>query len=65
MSYIMIHSSHVGCINQHKQIHVGIHIYHMCNMSSNLIIMLDFLIITDMPTFDVSLRGVGNIIHKD
>jgi hypothetical protein len=73
----MINSNDVGCVNQHKQIHMGIHIYHVCNMLSNLIIMLDFLIITNMLTHDVSSGvgagvgarggwgGVGNIVHKD
>jgi hypothetical protein len=41
-------------INQHKQIHVGTHIYHVCNILSNMTIMLDFLIIMDIATFDVN-----------
>jgi len=54
VAYFMTNFSQVSCINQHKQIHVGTHIYHVCNILSNLIIMLDFLIIMDIATFDVS-----------
>jgi len=62
MLYFMTNYSHVGWISQHKQIHVGIHIYHMCNMLFNLIIMLDFLIITNILTFYVSLGAGGGTI---
>ncbi len=53
----MINSNHVSCINQHRQIHVGTHIYHMYNILSNLTIMLNFLTITDVATFDLSHDG--------
>ncbi len=48
----MTNSSHVSCINQHRKIHVGNHIYHICNILFNLTIMLDFLVITNIATFD-------------
>jgi flagellin-specific chaperone FliS len=54
MSYFMTNSSQVNCISQNRQIHMGTHIYHMCNILSNLTIMLDFLVITDIATFDFS-----------
>ncbi len=50
----MINFNHISYINQHKQIHMGTHIYHMCNILSNLIIMLEFLIITNIVNFDVA-----------
>ncbi len=56
----MTNSSHVSCINQHRQIHVGTHIYHMCNILFDLIAMLDFLIIMDIATFDLSHDGPSN-----
>ncbi len=54
MSYFMTNSSHVNCISQDRQIHRGTHIYPMCNILSNLTIMLDFLVIIDIATFDLS-----------
>jgi len=50
----MTNSSHVSCISQHRQIHVDTHIYHVCNILSNLIIMLEFLVLMDIVTFDLS-----------
>jgi hypothetical protein len=46
--------SHVSCISQYRQIHVGTHIYHMRNILSNLTLMLDFKVITDIVTFDLN-----------
>jgi hypothetical protein len=54
MSYFMTNFSHVTCISRDRQIHMGTHIYHMCNILSNLIIMLDFLVIMDIGTFNLS-----------
>ncbi len=54
MSYFMTDCSHVNCISQGRQIHMGTHTYHMCNILFNLAIMLDFFIITDIATFDLS-----------
>jgi hypothetical protein len=45
--------SHVNCISQNRKIHMGTHIYHVRNILSNLIIMLDFLIIMNIATFNV------------
>jgi hypothetical protein len=53
----MINSSYASCINQHKQIPIGTHIYHVCNILFDLTIMLDFLIIMDIDTFDISHDG--------
>jgi len=53
----MTNSSYVNCISQHRQIHVGTHIYHVCNILFDLVIMLDFLIITDIATFDFRHDG--------
>jgi hypothetical protein len=50
----MTNFSHVSCINQHKQIHVGTHIYHVCDILSNLTIMLDFLVIMVIVIFYVN-----------
>jgi hypothetical protein len=57
VSYFMINSNHANCISQHRQIHVGTHIYHMCNILSNFTIMLDFLIVTNIVTFDLNHDG--------
>ncbi len=46
----MINSSHVSYISQHRQIHI----YHVCNILYDLTINLDFLIITDIVTFDIN-----------
>ncbi len=48
----MINYNHVNCISQHKQIHVGTHSYRVCNILSDLTIMLDFLVITDIVILD-------------
>ncbi len=53
----MTNFSHVNCINQNRQIHVGIHIYHVCNILFDLTIMLDFLVIMNIATFNVSHDG--------
>jgi hypothetical protein len=53
----MTTTNHVSCISQHRQIHVGTHIYHICNILIDLTIMLDFLIIMDIATFDFSHDG--------
>jgi hypothetical protein len=53
----MTNSNNVSCINQHRQIHVGTHIYHMCNILSDFTIMLDFLIVMDIVTFDFNHDG--------
>ncbi len=53
----MTNCNHVSYISQHRQIHMGTHIYHVCNILFGLIIMLDFLIITDIVTFDLSNDG--------
>jgi hypothetical protein len=53
----MTNFSHVNCISQHRQIHMGTHIYHVCNMLFDLTIMLDFKIITDIATFDLCHDG--------
>ncbi len=53
----MTNYSHVSCINQHKQIHLGIRIYHVCNTLFDLTIILMFLVIMDITTFDVSHDG--------
>ncbi len=50
----MTNTSHVGCISQHKQIHLGIYIYHVCNTLFDLTIILIFLVIMDNITFNVS-----------
>jgi len=50
----MTNSNHVSYINQHREIHVDTHTYHVCNILFDLTIMLDFLIITDIATFDLS-----------
>jgi hypothetical protein len=54
MSYFITNFNHVSYINQHRQIHSGTHIYHMCNILSNLIIILNFLVIMNIATFDLS-----------
>jgi hypothetical protein len=36
---------------------MGTHIYHMCNILFDLTIMLDFLVIMDIATFDISHDG--------
>jgi len=54
VAYFMTNFSHVSCINQHKQIHAGTHIYHVCNILFNLTIMLDFLVIMDIAIFYAS-----------
>ncbi len=53
----MTNSSLDNCISQRKQIHAGTHIYHMCNILLDLTIMLYFLVITDIATFDFSCEG--------
>ncbi len=50
----MTNSNHVSCISQHRQIHVGTHIYHMCNILFDLTIMLECLVILDIAIFDFS-----------
>ncbi len=57
VSYFMTNSSHVSCVSQHRQIHLGIHIYHMCNTLFDLTIILNFLLVMDITTFDVSHDG--------
>ncbi len=49
----MTNCSHVNYINQRKQIHIGNHTYHMSNILSSLIIMLGFLVIMNITTFDL------------
>jgi hypothetical protein len=51
----MINFSHVSYINQDKQVHVSTHIYHMCNIL--FVIMLEFLFITNIATFDANRDG--------
>jgi len=53
----MTNFNHVNCINQHRKLHVSIHIYHVCNTLFNLNIMLEFLVRTEITTFDVSHKG--------
>jgi hypothetical protein len=53
----MTNFNHVSCINQHRQVHMNTHIYHVCNILFDLIRMLDFFVITDFVTFDVSHDG--------
>jgi hypothetical protein len=53
----MTTTNRVSCISQHRQIHVGTHIYHICNILFDLTIMLDFLITMDIATFDFSHDG--------
>ncbi len=53
MSYFISNVNHVSC----RKVHMSIHSYHMCNMLFDLTIMLDFLVITDIATFDVSHDG--------
>ncbi len=50
----MTNSSHVNCISRDRQIHMGTHIYHMCNILSNFAYNARFLVITDIATFDLS-----------
>jgi hypothetical protein len=50
----MTNFSHVSCTSQNRQMHMGTHIYHMCNILSNLTIMQDFLVIMDIATFDLT-----------
>ncbi len=50
----MTKSNYVSCISQHRQIHVGTHIYHVCKILFDLTIMLEFLVIIDIATFDLS-----------
>jgi hypothetical protein len=50
----MTNYNHVDCISQHKQIHVCTHIYHVCNIFANMIMMLDFLVIMNIVTFDLN-----------
>jgi hypothetical protein len=53
----------VSYISQHRQIHMGTHIYHVCNILFGLIRMLDFLVITDIVTFDLSNDGHIQSLH--
>jgi predicted nuclease of restriction endonuclease-like (RecB) superfamily len=53
----MTNSSHVSCINQHKQIYMDTRIYHVCKTLSNLIIMLKFLVIMEITSFDFRHDG--------
>ncbi len=53
----MTNFSHVNCISQHKQIHVGTCTLHVCDILFDLIIRLDFLVITDIATFDLNHCG--------
>jgi hypothetical protein len=53
----MTNFSDANCINQNRKIHMGTHIYHMCNILFNLIIMLDFLVIMNIATFNVNHDG--------
>jgi hypothetical protein len=46
----MSNSSHVSCINQHRQIHV-------CNILFDLTIIYLFLVITTIATFDLTHDG--------
>jgi hypothetical protein len=57
VSYFINNFNHVSCISQHKQVHMSTRIYHMCNMLYDFTIMLDFLVIMDIATFDVSHDG--------
>jgi len=53
----MTNSNHVSCISQHRQIHLGIRIYHVRNTLFDLTIILNFLVIMDITTFDVNHDG--------
>jgi hypothetical protein len=57
VSYFISNFNHVSCISQHKQVHMNICIYHICNILFDLTIMLEFFVITDIITFDVSHDG--------
>jgi hypothetical protein len=57
MPYFISNFNHVSCTSEHKQVHTSTCIYHMCNTLSHLTIMLDFLVIMDIATFDVSHDG--------
>jgi len=46
----MTNFSHGSCVSQHRQI-------HMCSILSNLTIMVDFVIITDIATLDFNHDG--------
>ncbi len=54
MSYFITNLNHFCYIIQQRQAHMNIHIYHVYNILFDLTIMLDFLIITNIATFDVS-----------
>jgi hypothetical protein len=49
--------SRVSCISQYRQVHVGTHIYHVYNILSDLTLMLDFLVITDIAIVDFNHDG--------
>jgi len=49
--------SHVSCISQYRQVHVGTHIYHVYNILYDLTLMLDFLVITNIATVDLNHDG--------
>ncbi len=53
----MTNSGHVNCINQHRQMHISTHIYHVCNILFDLTIMPNFLIIMNIATFDLNHDG--------
>jgi hypothetical protein len=50
-------------MSQHRQVHMSTHIYQVCNILFDLTIMLDFLIITSIITFDVS-NEKQNLSHQ-
>jgi hypothetical protein len=54
----MINFSLVNCINEHRQIHVGTHnLPHVQQFLFDLTIMLYFLVIININTFDLSCDG--------